>query len=93
MSFSPTAQTPQQARENPQAHRHVQIQTRIKPEQVQEVVDAFLGLRDKVNANVGAPGIVLDIQHGLKHQHRGQIRRTYHIFVVTFQNEAAWPLT
>jgi hypothetical protein len=59
------------------------------PEQIQEVVTAFLGLRDKVNANVGAPGIVLDIQHGTNTSTEGKSDGLTHIFVVTFANESS----
>jgi len=58
------------------------------PAQVQEVVDAFLGLRDKVNANVGAPGIVLNIEHGTNTSTEGKSDGLTHIFVVTFSSAA-----
>jgi len=89
MSFSPTAQTAPASEGKILKHIVMyKFKPEIKPEQVQEVVDAFLGLRDKVNANAGAPGIVLDIQHGLNTSTEGKSDGLTHIFVVTFQNEA-----
>lgn len=59
----------------------------ISAEQVQEVVTAFLGLRDKVNANAGAPGIILNIEHGTNTSQEGKSDGLTHIFVVTFSGE------
>jgi hypothetical protein len=89
MTFAPPAQTAPAA--EGQVLKHLvmyKFKPEATPEQVQEVVTAFLGLRDKVNANAGAPGIVLNIEHGLNTSTEGKSDGLTHIFVVTFQNEA-----
>lgn len=92
MSFAPTAQTaPAPTREGSHDLKHIvmyKFKPEVTPEQVQEVVTAFLGLRDKVNANVGAPGIVLNIEHGTNTSTEGKSDGLTHVFVVTFENEA-----
>jgi quinol monooxygenase YgiN len=89
MAVAPRAETAPAA--SAQVLKHIvmyKFKPEIAPEQVQEVVTAFLGLRDKLNANAGAPGIVLDIQHGLNTSQEGKSDGLKHIFVVTFENEA-----
>lgn len=85
MNLTPSAQTAPAAAGN--ALKHV-VMYKFKPEttpaQVQEVVAAFLGLRDKVNANAGAPGIILNIEHGTNTSQEGKSDGLTHIFVVTF---------
>lgn len=96
MSFTPTAQTaPAAEGELPKMPgasvlRHVvmyKFKPEVTPEQVQEVVTAFLGLREKINAKVGAPGIILDIEHGTNTSQEGKSDGLTHIFVVTFSGE------
>lgn len=88
MSVAPHAQTAPAAESK--VLKHV-VMYKFKPEitplQVQEVVDAFLGLRDKVNANAGAPGIILNIEHGTNTSTEGKSDGLTHIFVVTFSGE------
>lgn len=89
MSFAPNAQTAPAA--DGKVLKHIvmyKFKPEVTPDQVQEVVTAFLGLRDKVNANAGAPGIVLNIEHGLNTSTEGKSDGLTHIFVVTFENEA-----
>jgi hypothetical protein len=89
MSFAPPAQTAPAA--EGKVLKHVvmyKFKPEITPAQVQEVVDAFLGLRDKVNAQAGAPGIILNIEHGTNTSLEGKSEGLTHIFVVTFTNEA-----
>jgi quinol monooxygenase YgiN len=92
MPIAPTAQTgtPPPLAESTYLQHIVmyKFKPEVSAEQVQEVVNAFLGLRDKVNANAGAPGIVLGIQHGLNTSREGKSEGLTHIFVVTFENEA-----
>lgn len=89
MSLTPTAQTAPASDGKVLKHLVMyKFKPEVTPEQVQEVVTTFLGLRDKVNANAGAPGIVLNIEHGLNTSTEGKSDGLTHIFVVTFQNEA-----
>lgn len=88
MSVAPLAQTAPAA--DGKVLKHVvmyKFKPEITPDQVQEVVDAFLGLRDKVNANVGALGIILNIEHGANTSQEGKSEGLTHIFVVTFSGE------
>jgi hypothetical protein len=89
MAFAPSARTAPAADSKVLKHLVMyKFKPEVTPEQVQEVVTTFLGLRDKVNDNVGAPGIVLNIEHGLNTSTEGKSDGLTHLFVVTFQNEA-----
>ncbi len=88
MNFAPQAQTA--PADSGKVLKHVvmyKFKPETTPEQIQEVVMSFLGLRDKVNANVGAPGIILNIEHGTNTSQEGKSDGLTHIFVVTFSGE------